>query len=65
MITFEINGCSVTLTEETFAAMQAEEAAARREREEELAAWAWLQDPANASDPSYRDVFRDVYGFRP
>ncbi len=25
---------------------------------------AWLNDPANADDPEYSDVFKDVYGFR-
>ena len=26
---------------------------------------AWLNNPANADDPEYSDVFKDVYGFRP
>lgn len=62
MTTITIEGCRITMTEETAQAW---------EREQELYAWEnrgrleWLRNPANFSDEIYSDLFKDEFGFRP
>ena len=56
-----IEGVTLTATQSTIDSFLAE----KREAEWEAQAKAWLNDPANESNPDYAEVYKDVYGIRP